>query len=101
MPAPTSWSSIKFVNPYGWRNIDALIGGTRWANSTVTYSFPTHGSTWGTSYSTGYGPSYGDGEPWSDDFSPLSTSDRSAFLAATNAWASVANIKFTQVNDTS
>src|SRR6185295_9333095 len=101
MPAPGSWSSTRSVSFSGSRNIDALVGGSRWSNATVTYSFPTYGSRWGTSSSTGYGPKNGDGEPWSDSFDPLSSSDQSAFTAAAQSWASVANIRFSLVADTS
>ena len=105
MPSPTSWSSTTYVSLSYIQEIDALLGGTRWASSTITYSFPGYGSMWSTSTTTGYGPSSGSGEPWSTSFAPLSTpgsgDDQIYFAAALQKWANVANLQFTQVADTS
>ena len=101
MPSPTSWSSTTYVSLTYSQNIDALLGGTRWTSSTITYSFPGYSSVWSTSTTTGYGASSGTQEPWSASFSSASTSDQIYFAAALQKWADVANLHFTQVVDTS
>src|SRR3989338_2668570 len=101
MPSPTFWSNTTYVSLTYSQNIDALLGGTRWASSTITYSFPGYGSSWSTSTTTGYGPSSGSGEPWSTSFDILSASDQIYFAAALQKWANFANLQFTQVADTS
>lgn len=101
MPTPTSWSLVITVVPKGDPFIDALLHGTRWASSTITYSFPGTSSMWSTSAANGYGASSLGEEPFSGYFSPLVTSDRSAFSAALATWASVAKLTFTEVPDTS
>ncbi len=105
MPSPTSWSSVVSVSLTGTQTIDALLSGTRWAGSTITYSFPGNGSSWSTNATTGYGPSNGGQEPWSASFTPLSTpgtgDDQIYFKGALQTWANVANLQFSQVPDTS
>lgn len=101
MPTPTSWSDSIAVSLSGSTNIDALLWGTRWANSIITYSFPGFGSDWSTSSITGYGPSDGFREPWSIWFAPLSVSNQNAFVDALQQWANVSNLQFSPVEDTS
>lgn len=105
MPSPTNWSSVVSVSLTGSQTIDALLYGTRWASSTITYSFPGAGSLWSTDTTTGYGPITGDKEPWSASFQPLSSpgsgDDQIYFKGALQKWASVANLQFSEVADTS
>jgi len=104
MPSPSSWSSVSPVSQTGITNIDALLLGTRWGSSTITYSFPGYGATWATSTTTGYGPTTGTREPWSPSFAPLSTpgagDDQVYFASALQKWANVANLNFILVADT-
>ena len=104
MPSPTSSSSAVPMRMSGLRNIDALLGDTRWANTTLSYSFPEVGASWSTSVFGGYGPVSGDGEPWRSAFEPLSGpgagDDRASFVSALRQWANVADLTFVQVADT-
>jgi len=104
MPSPISSSSAVPMRMSGLRNIDALLGDTRWANTTLSYSFPEVGASWSTSVFGGYGPVSGDGEPWRSAFEPLSGpgagDDRASFVSALRQWANVADLTFVQVADT-
>lgn len=101
MPTPTSWSSVAGASLTGSQTIDALLEGTRWASSNLTYSFPGYGASWSTSATTGYGPSNSNSEPWNLSFAPLSASNQIYFAAALRQWANVANLQFSPVADTS
>lgn len=98
MASPTS-------NSVGWTgNLDPafagigkyLIGGTKWGGGygqgvTLTYSFP-----YGTAY---YHPEY-PGNEWGN-WLALSAAEQAAVRDTLGVWASVANIRFTQVADNS
>jgi len=88
----------------GIQNIDALHDDTRWASTTISYSFPGNGATWSTNPVSGYGSSSDAGEPWSSAYGPLSGAsagdDQSYFASALQKWANVANLTFVQVGDT-
>ncbi|MBX3616361.1 M10 family metallopeptidase [Nitrosomonas sp.] len=100
MPSPLFSSSTTNRNPSGINSIDALLNGSLWLSSTISFSFPTSNSTslWST-YSNGYGPVSGDGEPWRSTFSPLSSTDQSNFIHALQQWANVIKLNFTQVGE--
>ena len=100
MPTPNSWSDSDSTGLSGSVNVDALLGGTRWTSSNVTYSFPGTDSLWNTSGLTGYGPSGSGEEPWSISFAPLAESDQAYFSAAAQQWANVANVHLTLVAET-
>ena len=101
MPSPTSWGTAANAILTGNRNIDSLLGWTKWVIPNLTYSFPGVGATWSTDPITGYGPSNSDAEPWSLSFRPLSASNQVYFAAALQQWANVANLQFSLVADTS
>ncbi|WP_262299381.1 M10 family metallopeptidase C-terminal domain-containing protein [Microvirga sesbaniae] len=86
MPAVTS------VNISGDNSIDGLLGELKWAANSFTYSFPTASSY--------YGTGYGDGET-STNFGALNTMQQSTVRAALSMYASVANLTFTQISETS
>ena len=96
MPTPTGSSDWTYSTLSGDRNVDSLIAGTQWANSSVTYSFPGFGSYWSTDSSSGYGPSSGAGEPW-NGFDVLTSSDMAAVRQAFASWSAVAQIRFHEV----
>ena len=70
---------------------DAMLGDYKWATSTLTYSFPTSGSF--------YGSPYGNGETGS--FGVLNSAQQTAAKAALAGFAAVANISFTPITETS
>jgi serralysin len=70
--------------------IDDLLGDYKWATTTLTYSFPTSASF--------YGSPYGNGEPGSN-FGALNAAQQNAARAALAAYSAVANITFTQVTE--
>ncbi|HYG89064.1 MAG TPA: M10 family metallopeptidase [Azospirillum sp.] len=108
MATPTTSEQVTQIGPSSQTHIDALLFGSKWGGPvgtglTLTYSFPTYGSSWSTAAigSGGYGASTGSGEPWANRLSPLSAVQQSAFSQALQAWSAVANISFAQVADTS
>jgi hypothetical protein len=101
MPTFYSWSPTSYV-PYTWNNeIDALIGGTKWTDSFITYSFPDIGSWFSIDSTIGYGPQKMGAEPWSTDFMALTSTDQLNFRLALTAWSNVANVVFVPTVETS
>lgn len=107
MATPTSSGQVSSVADTSQTYINALLVGSKWGGAagtglTLTYSFPSYGSSWSTASvsSGGYGPSSGSGEPWGNNLTPLNTVQQSAFAQALQSWAAVANISFVQVDDT-
>ena len=99
MATPNSIGAWTYSTTTGVNQVDSLIGGTQWSSHQLTFSFPGATAYWSTSSSTGYGPSGGDTEPWSTNYQPLAASDQVATRSALQAWASVANLTFTEVAD--
>ena len=97
MPSPFSYSDIIAVSTTGSNTADPLIHGSRWENSSITYSFPDNNSRWSADPFTGYGPGE---EPWSQAYASITSSNQSDFIAALNQWETVANIVFEQVTET-
>jgi len=101
MPTPFVSSSITRTLPAHDNSIDSLIGSLRWANTTISYSFPFSNSiSYWSSLSNGYGSQSGDGEPWRSAFTPLTNADQITFMQALQQWANVANINFVQITET-
>ncbi len=76
--------------------IDALLVGTMWGYGSgqgveLTYSFPTGGSLWA--------KNYGRGEPF-NNFLNFNELQKAGARAALAQWSEVANIKFTEVEET-
>ena len=74
-------------------NDGALQYGTKWGDAygtgvTLTYSFPGGGYAW-----------FIDGYQEFDAWYPLTSPEKTAVRAALAEWASIANIKFIEVND--
>jgi serralysin len=86
MPAVTT------IAPTGDTYIDGLLGDLKWAVNSFTYSFPTSGSL--------YGTSYGEGENVTG-FAALSTLQQATVRTALAMYASVANLSFTAISETS
>ena len=84
MPAVATYSLTG--NSY----IDGILGDLKWAVNSFTYSFPTSASL--------YGSSYGSGEPLSN-FKALNTMQQTATRAALKLYASVANLGFTEISE--
>ncbi len=106
MPSPSSASPTTAVVPSSQLIIDALVAGMKWGGAlgtgvTLTYSFP-----WAVADSATFlGPD--GGSDYSDAQEHLATSHRAlnstelvAAVMALQAWASVANLTFTQSADT-
>ena len=83
-------AAVSRVTKSGNVNIDAMLGDYKWATSALTYSFPTSASF--------YGSPYGNGETQSN-FGALNGAQQTAAKAALAAFASVANLTFTQVTE--
>jgi serralysin len=86
MPAVTG---VSFTgNPY----VNGLLGSTKWAVSSLTFSFPAQGSY--------YGAGYFADEPY-NGFSQLNSAQQAAALAAFAQYAAITNLTFTQITETS
>jgi serralysin len=84
MPATTT------ISLSGNAYIDGVLGDTRWATNSFTYSFPGNGSY--------YGSGYGFGET-SDNFGALSATQQATARAVLGMYAAVANLTFTEVTE--
>ncbi len=85
-------ASVSKITKSGNVYIDDLLGDYKWASpTTLTYSFPTNKSF--------YGSPYGSGELTT--FGTLNAAQQTAATAALAAYAAVANVKFTLVTESS
>ncbi|HQV88809.1 MAG TPA: M10 family metallopeptidase [Nitrosomonas sp.] len=102
MATPYVSSSVTYIDSAHINTIDALLGGSRWTNSTITYSFPISKDVayWSTDFASGYGVPWGDGEPWNQAAVPLTSKDQINFELALQRWANVANLNFVKVTET-
>ncbi|GGE55347.1 serralysin [Agaricicola taiwanensis] len=72
--------------------IDGILKNLKWADPDLTFSFPTSASA--------YGAGYGEGET-SSNFMALNTAQQAAVRAALDAYASVADLSFTELTGAS
>jgi serralysin len=80
--------------------VNALLVGSQWANTALTYSFITPLSTFSTSTVNGYGPSTNTSrEPWSPSLSYFGGSSQQAASSAIAKWGAVSNLTFSLVAD--
>ena len=86
MPSTSTVSPTS--NPY----LNGVLCGTKWATGSLTFSFPTNGSF--------YGSSYGSGEP-TNGFEAFTALQQTAVRAVLQKYSSVANLTFTEVTETS
>ena len=86
MPATATYS------PTGNVYVDGVLSGDKWAVSSLTFSFPTDPSY--------YGSNYGSGEP-NNNFKAFTAVQQSAVRLVLQNYASVANVTFTEVTETS
>ena len=84
MPATATYQ------PTGNRYTDGVLGGIKWVTNFLTYSFPTS--------STFY--EYAGGEP-SNNFKAFNSAQQAATRSILQMYASVANLTFTEVTETS
>jgi serralysin len=98
MVSPYSASGVSDVGPTGDVRIDALLYGVKWGAAAgsgveLTVSFPRAGSPWI--------PGYGEGEPTWSGYRGLDVNQQGWFRSALATWAEVANVRFTEVSETS
>ena len=72
--------------------VDGVLSGVKWGVSSLTFSFPTSASY--------YGSNYGWDEPL-DNFEAFNTTQQGAVRAILQNYSTVANVTFTEVNETS
>lgn len=85
MPAVTTSSLSN--DPY----VNGVLGDVKWAVTTLTYSFPTSASL--------YGSSYGNGEP-TKNFGAFNTTQQNAVRNILTEYSSVANMNFVEIAET-
>lgn len=84
--------AISTYSPTGDPYVDALLSGRKWAVDSLTYSFPTSASF--------YGSNYGNGEP-NNNFEAFNSVQQAATITILEMFSSVANLTFTQVTESS
>ena len=83
MPAVSTFGTT------GIATLDGLLMGTKWATQTLTFSFPTDASL--------YGSTYGNGEP-TKNFGAFSTVQQTAMRDVLSQFSAVSNLTFIEVN---
>src|SRR5687768_4962506 len=83
--------SVSWYSPSGNAYLDGLLNGTKWAVTSLTFSFPTDPSF--------YGSNYGSGEP-SNNFEAFNPAQRTATRIILQSFAAVTNLNFTEVTET-
>lgn len=107
MPSPTTSSITTSVRQSATLNIDALLSGTRWGGGTgtgvtITYSFPwSNGGTANFSGANGFGDYSQLNEHNSAFRYGLNATEQAAARNVLLAWSSVANITFSEVDESS
>src|SRR5260370_387626 len=95
---PVARDTSPFLTAADDQNISGLLVGTAWNGTSITYSFPTLGSFYGTQ------ASYGDPAPF-NGFIPLDSAGHSnqvaEVLRAFSLLASYTALTFTQITETS
>ena len=86
MPATSS------VTPTGDAYVDGVLSGIKWAVTSFTFSFPTSGSYYGTGYENGENTS---------GFQALNATQKAVARDVLAMYASVANLTFTEITETS
>jgi VCBS repeat-containing protein len=84
--------AVATYSPTGNSYVDGLLTGTKWAVSSLTYSFPTDASF--------YGSSYAGAEPM-NNFKAFTSVQQGAVRTILHSYESVANLSFTQVSESS
>jgi hypothetical protein len=84
--------AVSTYSPTGNILIDGILMGTKWAITSLTYSFPTSASY--------YGSNYGDAEP-SHGFKALNAAQQLWMKSVFANYSAIANVTFTQVTETS
>ena len=84
--------TVSTYNPTGDAYVDGVLVGMKWATTSLTFSFPTDASF--------YGSSYGYGEPTSN-FKAFTTTQQTAVRTDLQMYSAVSNLTFTEVSETS
>jgi len=106
MPSPSSSSSATTVDPAGLRNIDALLGGSKWGGAVGTGTILTYSFPWASGNDAIFsGPNEVDDyspldEPNATSHYALNATQQASVQAALQSWANVADINFQKVADT-
>jgi serralysin len=80
------------ISPTGNAYVDGVLSGTKWAVTTLTFSFPSSAAF--------YGSAYGSGEPTSN-FEALNSTQMNAVRGILAEYSAIANITFKEITETS
>ena len=83
--------STASVTPTGDPYVDGVLSGVKWGVTSLTFSFPTDPSYYGSSYGAGSEPTNG--------FKAFTTIQQDAVRAALQMYSAVANVTFTEVTE--
>jgi hypothetical protein len=84
--------TIATYSPTGDPYIDGILSGVKWGTTSLTFSFPTDASF--------YGSNYGWGEP-SNNFKAFNPTQQAAVRTILQSYSAVANLTFTEVTESS
>ena len=84
--------TVSTYSPTGDPYVDGILSGVKWGVSSLTFSFPTDASF--------YGSGYGWGET-TNNFEAFTTTQQTAVHTVLQMYSSVANLSFTEVTETS
>jgi len=84
----TGMPAVSTVSPTGDASIDAVLSGKQWAVGSLTFSFPSDASF------------YGSGEP-TNNFESFTAQQQTAVRSILQMYSSVANLTFTEVSESS
>ena len=85
-------AAVASVSPTGNSYIDGVLAGSKWAANSLTFSFPTDPSFYGSGY--GYGET-------STGFEAFTSAQQAAVRSILTSYSSVINFTFTQIAETS
>ena len=83
--------STASVTPTGDPYVDGVLSGVKWGVTSLTFSFPTDPSFYGSKYGAGSEPTNG--------FKAFTTVQQDAVRAALQMYSAVANVTFTEVTE--
>jgi hypothetical protein len=82
---------VSFVGSTGNQDINGILSGVRWTPNSLTFSFPSSASF--------YGSNYGEGEP-NNGFAQLNSTQQSVVRTIFQNYSAVANLTFTEITET-
>src|SRR5215813_1303018 len=87
-------ATVTTVTWTGNQDIDGLLEGYKWGETSLTFSFPSDGSFYGSHYATTNNAN-------TIGFAPLNAAQQAAAVSVFAQYSAVSGLTFTQINETS